>query len=276
MGDVNKVNFQSREKPIEKAPRRSSDRPPNAVPVRRAGQRSPFVELDDGSMVVFAPGARVAAERAQADVCFVFDTTGSMYDKIDGLITCMTGFVDDLAKLSLDWRTTCVPFGDLTVPGDRVESEWPFVSNADEAKEQLREMPRFYGGGNAGESSIEAMLAGLSKPWRPGAVRVIVLLTDDFALEPQRAEDIDARLYSEEAICFVASLPTPYYKSWAQNHGGRWFKIGPHMDTSSLLRVLKSMVSDIAKVAHDVHALAGGSVRRYIELTSGNSQIQKK
>jgi von Willebrand factor type A domain len=276
MGDVNTVNFQSGAKPVEKAPRRSPDKPTRPEPVRRTDQRTPVVELDDGSMVVFAPGTRVTAEKAQADVCFVFDTTGSMSDKVDGLINCMSDFVDQLGDLALDWRTTCVPFGDLTVSGDRVETQLPFVKTVSDAKRQLKDMPRFSGGANSGESSIEAILAGIRKPWRPQAVCVIVLLTDEPALGTHRSQEVLAELCQHEIICFSATPDERYYRDWSAQTAGKWFLIGPSMDTRSIVTLLTSLVRDIADVAKSVHALAGGSVSRYIELTSGSSQIKKK
>ena len=233
-------------------------------------RRPPMVMTQSGQIVALAVGQEVQSRKTEVDICFVFDTTGSMSDKIDGLVNCITGFVDELDKLRLDWRATCVPFGDLTVSGDRVDGHLPFVTTAESAKQQLRGMPHFNGGGNQGESSIEAMMAGLAKPWRPDAVRVIVLLTDDCALGSNQSSDIDRRLSSGELICFVASIPTDYYKSWASNHGGRWFEIGPYMDTSALLNLLKKMVRDVALVAQNVHALAGGSVLRYLELDTGS------
>lgn len=241
-------------------------------PARSSSEdRAPTVLTRDGQTVSLAVGMEVKKPRAEVDVCFVFDTTGSMSDKIQGLTDSMTGFVDELSKLSLDWRTSCVPFGDLTVPGDRIDAELSFVNTADTAKAQLRGLPHFNGGGNEGESSIEAMLAGLHKPWRQSAVRVIVLLTDESALGSHRASDIDRRLTDGEIICFVASISTDYFKAWAARHGGRWMEIGPYMDTSSLLTLLRDMVRDVAKVAHSVHELAGGSVRRYLELEAGGA-----
>lgn len=244
---------------IAKAQRSSVERGGAAsAPLLTFGKNQP-VELKTGS-----------SRRAEADVCFVFDTTGSMSDKIDGLTRCMSAFVDELASLGLDWRCTCVPFGDLEVPGDRVDAQLPFVATADAARTQLQRLPRFSGGSNSGESSVEALLAGIHKPWREGAVRVIVLLTDEPAHGgSKRSQEMLQRLYEREIICFVASPPQPYFIDWAARNGGQWKQIGAYMDTTQLVRLLRSLVSDVARVVHDVHQLAGGSVRRYLELEAG-------
>jgi hypothetical protein len=207
-----------------------------------------------------------AAQSPQVDICFVVDTTGSMSDKINALIRCMTDFVGQLGRLNLDWRTTCVPFGDLTVRGDRIVSDLPFVNSVKASQAQLRGMERFSGGGNTGESSIEAMQAGLRKAWRTRAVRVVVLLTDEPALRSKRAFEVNDELTSQEAICFVASPPHKYFQSWAHEHGGVWYEISARLETRQLLNLLNGLVADVARVAHEVHALARGSVRSYLAL----------
>ena len=111
------------------------------------------------------------------------------------------------------------------------------LNSADDAKRQLKAMPRFSGGGNYGESSIEALLAGMGKPWRTQAVKVIVLLTDEPALHEQRSQTVGAQLEEKEIICFSATPDLPYFRHWAERSGGRWFKIGPHMDTGDLLEL---------------------------------------
>lgn len=230
-----------------------------------------------GSERVVAPGTGFQLASRPVDICFVFDTTGSMSDKIDGLVRCMVELVQELARLDLDWRVTTVPFGDLTIPGDRVVGSQPFVSTQAAAEAQLRSMPGFSGGGNRGESSIEAMQAALAKRFRPEVVKVFVLLTDEPALQSRQAvpEMVGRALREAEAICFVASPDLPYYRRWAEENGGTWLLIGPSMDTRAVLSLLRSLVRQVASVAHQVHEVGGGSVRRYLEITSG-SEISPK
>jgi hypothetical protein len=244
-------------------------RPRERNPEKPDASRLPVLELGDGRSVALQPGKTVSVARPMADICIVFDTTYSMNAKIQGLINCMAGFAEDLASLSLDWRLSVLPFGDLTVPGDRIDAGLPFVASAAAAKSQLRAMPRFAGGGNNGESSIEALFSAIAKPWRPKAVRVVVLLTDEPALGADRAEEVLSRLNSAEIICFVASPGHGYYRAWAARTGGHWVKISQSMDTRDILRLLRGLVKDVAKAASDMHAVAGGSYRKYLELTQG-------
>jgi hypothetical protein len=119
------------------------------------------------------------------------------------------------------------------------------------------------------------MWAGLAKPWRNNAVRILILLTDEPALSSDQAPRIDTELTNTDVICFVASSPAQYYKAWAGLHGGEWAEIGPSMETGSIVSLLRSLLPRVAKVAHDVHALAGGSVKQYLSLppTSRSSPL---
>jgi hypothetical protein len=238
-------------------------------PVRPGQTARPLVRLPDGSLAQPKPGQRVQAsqKRATVDICLVFDTTGSMSDKIDGLVHCMVDFVGELAKLRLDWQLTAVPFGDLTVPGDRVVGDLPFVSTREAAERLIQTMPRFSGGGNIGESSLEAVLAALRKPYRSRSLKVLVILTDEPPLEGIQLTfgTVARALQAKEVICFVASPNLAGYRRWARENGGVWYPISSHMDTNALLKFLRSLVKDVATVAKAVHDLGGGSVRRYLE-----------
>jgi hypothetical protein len=76
--------------------------------------------MDDGSAMPLTAGqkARFEAPAKPVDICFVFDTTGSMSDKVDGLVMSFESIEDTFHRLQLDWRMTAVPFGDLRVPGE--------------------------------------------------------------------------------------------------------------------------------------------------------------
>lgn len=216
-------------------------------------------------------GDQYQRSTGKVDLCFVFDTTGSMSDKIDGLVACMVDFVRELATLSLDWRITVVPFGDLTVPGDRVVGDLPFVSERDTAERLLRTMPHFSGGGNLGESVIEALNAALIKPYRTGAVKIFVLLTDEPALVTSQSPDaVQLALKQSETIVFSVAPDLRYYRDWAQSTGGMWFPVGSAVDTSAMVTLLRSLALRVATVAADVHRLGAGSVRRYLELNRGS------
>jgi hypothetical protein len=137
----------------------------------------------------------------------------------------------------------------------------------------LESLPRFNGGWNKGESSLEAVLAALDKPYRRRAVVVLVVLTDEPPLQTRKltAAHVAERLLAKEVICFVAAPDRPGYRRWADENGGKWYPISQTMDTSALLGYLRSLVRDLPQVAKAVHELGGGSVRRYLARDENDS-----
>jgi hypothetical protein len=205
--------------------------------------------------------------KARADLVFVIDTTGSMNDKIDGLIESCESFVDKLARKRIDWVAAVVGFGDLTVEGDRIVAT-SFSSSADRVKALLRGLPRYSGGGNEGESSLEALQAALDQPgYRPDAIKVVVLITDEPALQRRlRPTTISGRLREAGAIAFVLSPNIKYFRSMATETGGQWWNVDSGGDFSQILAVFDKIATKVASTVAAVHKLAGGNVKEYLGL----------
>jgi hypothetical protein len=207
--------------------------------------------------------------KARADLVFVIDTTGSMNDKIDGLIESCQSFVDRLATRHIDWAAGIVGFGDLTVEGDRIVAT-PFSSSTERVKSLLRGLPRYSGGGNEGESSLEALEAALNQPgYRTGAMKVVVLITDEPALQKHlRPSTMTGRLREVGAIAFVLSPKIKYFQSMAVDTGGEWWNVDSGGDFSKILAVFDKIATKVASTVAAVHRLAGGNVKEYLSLPS--------
>ncbi|HSS59893.1 MAG TPA: vWA domain-containing protein [Candidatus Limnocylindrales bacterium] len=205
--------------------------------------------------------------KALADLVFVIDTTGSMNDKIDGLIESCQSFVDRLASRRIDWAAAVVGFGDLTVEGDRIVAT-AFSSSAERVKTLLRGLPRYSGGGNEGESSLEALQAALNQPgYRDGAMKVVVLITDEPALQRKlRPSEMTGRLREAGAIAFVLSPNLKYFRSMAGDTGGQWWNVDSGGDFSKILALFDKIASKVASTVAAVHKLTGGNVKEYLSL----------
>lgn len=200
------------------------------------------------------------------DLVFVIDTTGSMSDKIDGLLATCNRFVDELAKLGLSHRIAVVAFGDLTVPGDDIVV-FKFASDIQHVKTTLQNIPRYGGGGNSGESALEAMDRALSLPYRTNVVKVIVLITDEPALQHQfTPSHVTDRLKRGEMLTFVVSPPLDYYRGMAEQTGGTWYEVSANTDFTGLLEMFKRVATRISSIVADVYSLGNGSVARYLQL----------
>jgi len=205
--------------------------------------------------------------KARADLVFVIDTTGSMNDKIDGLIESCESFVDKLARKRIDWVAAVVGFGDLTVEGDRIVAT-PFSSSADRVKALLRGLPRYSGGGNEGESSLEAVQAALNQPgYRPDAIKVVVLITDEPALQGQlHPSAISGKLREAGATAFVLSKKIKYFREMAAETGGEWWNVDSGGDFSKILDIFDKIATKVASTVAAVHNLTGGNVKEYLGL----------
>jgi ubiquinone biosynthesis protein UbiJ len=239
-----------------------------------------IVPAPSDSNTRLAGGAKVVrmeigrdSPKARADLVFVIDTTGSMNDKIDALIQTCQSFVDKLATRHIDWAAAVVGFGDLTVEGDRIVAT-PFSSSADRVKALLRGLPRYSGGGNEGESSLEALQAALDQPgFRQDAMKVVVLITDEPALQRQlRPATMSGRLRESGVITFVLSPKIKYFQAMATETGGQWWNVKSGGDFSQILAVFDSIATKVASTLAAVHRLTGGDVKEYLGLPASSRE----
>ncbi len=200
------------------------------------------------------------------DVVFVIDTTGSMSDKIESLLATCSKFVDDFNALHLNHRIAIVSFGDLRVEGDKIQNT-AFTADVEVTKKSLRHIPRNNGGGNEGESSLEAVERALSLPFRSDAVKVIVLLTDEPADQHRlHADEMLGRLTERQMLVFVASPPYKYFQRMALRHGGQWYRISAHTNFNDLLKMFRDLAQKVSQVVSDVYQVSDGSVGDYLRL----------
>jgi len=200
------------------------------------------------------------------DIIFVIDTTGSMSDKIQGLLATCEKFVDDVSAMKLDYQVAIVAFGDLTVPNDSIVRT-DFTQKLAVIKDSLRNLPRYSGGGNEGESSLEAMAKAMQSPFRQGTVKVIVLITDEPALQHQiKASDIIKQLGQQEFLVFTVAPTIEYYQTMAKSNGGQWYQISASTDFTDLLKMFKQVSEKVSQVVSNVYKLGDGSVANYLKL----------
>jgi Mg-chelatase subunit ChlD len=221
---------------------------------------------------VLGPGQRnleqsrpTSGERG-VDLVFVIDTTGSMSDKIESLLATCSQFADDFNALHLNHRIAIVSFGDLRVPGDKIQNT-AFTGNVETTKQSLRHIPRNSGGGNEGESSLEAVERALSLPFRSNAVKAIVLITDEPADQHRlNADEMTGRLTEREMLVFVASPPYKYFQRMALRNGGQWYRISAHTKFDDLLKLFRDLAQKVSQVVLDVYQVSDGSVADYLRL----------
>ncbi len=235
-------------------------------PFARPGEPPPEINSGRDEVPQIGRGPIGAASERGVDLVFVIDTTGSMSDKIESLLETCSRFADDFNALQLNHRIAVVSFGDLRVPGDRIQNT-AFTADVEVTKKSLRHIPRNSGGGNEGESSLEALERALSLPFRADAVKAIVLITDEPADQHRlNADEVIGRLTEREMLVFVASPPHEYFKQMALRNGGQWYRISAHTHFNDLLKLFRDLARKVSQVVSDVYQVGDGSVADYLRL----------
>lgn len=205
----------------------------------------------------------------QVDVALVFDTTGSMADKIANLVKACQQFVGEGQSLGLDLQFALISFGDISVQdgGDKIEVVVPLTEDIHRIQEGLSNIPQNNGFGNTGESSLEAIEKALEFSYRPKAVKVIILITDEPALQHRiSADQMIGRLRQREFLVFAIATADQYYKEMGYKTGGDWKEISPRTDLAEILARFREMAKKASQVAKEVHRLGEGSVKKYLAL----------
>jgi len=132
--------------------------------------------LQTGSFDVVAPdeggGVRVA------DIVFVLDVTGSMSGEIASVRANMASFVTELAASSIDYRIGFVRYWDTV----EVMNDGNLYADFDEIMGTINSFSTS-GGGDTPENQLQAMVEATHMNYRPGALRVQIMLTDAYAHE---------------------------------------------------------------------------------------------
>jgi len=207
-------------------------------------------------------------DKPAIDLVFVMDTTGSMSNKIEGLLATSERFVEEFAKMNLDHRIAVVAFGDLRIPYDRIERTG-FTSDIKVTRKSLRNIPRFSGGGNEGESPLEAIQSAREMSFRSDAVKVLILITDEPAHQDKyTTAEMTSLLMEDEFLVFVVSPSINYYKSLAKKNGGKWYQISASTDFTDLLDMFNDLASKVSDTVSNVYKLSDGNVSKYLQLNS--------
>ena len=233
-----------------------------------APARTATVSVGDGQARVLSAGDRFGSV-SSVEVIFVFDTTGSMYSKLPGLVECTVQMVNELGQVSVPWKVTAVPFGDLEIAGDTINDRLPWLDSVEPARKLLMNLERNAGGGNGGESAFEALDLALRTEGGRSAMRVVVLITDEAAHQKRfSAREMVERVVDEDVLVYSIATHHEYYRDMAERTGGSFIPISHSVDASAITEMFRRLGRDIARRSHKV-LTAGGSPQALRALEAG-------
>ena len=162
--------------------------------------KSNFTVIEDGKLKGFTAAAATTSSSIPTDIVFVFDTTGSMASQIRGVASSIVAFSKTLETSGLDVHLGAVTFGDAFDTVDAPTSVTGGVAlgrpgippgfDTDERPtlpltDDFDAFRTFIGSNTArdGQDSAENAPGALnfaygSMAWRPGAARVLIVITD--------------------------------------------------------------------------------------------------
>jgi len=183
-------------------------------------------------------GVGCRTDTGAVDIVFVVDVTGSMSGEIRGVVENMSDFVDTMDSYGYEYAFGLVVFGDtvyfrhgyeLTTSPDTIHSWIAALTSS--------------GGGDFPEVSADAIDSALAAyHWRPGALKVIIMITDasfhyrgdgrpySHVLPEEVLEDI----LDAGAVVFIVSEDRDrtgdycfdWYMTFCDSSGGNWFLLG--------------------------------------------------
>jgi hypothetical protein len=133
-----------------------------------------FLNLEDGAPMEDCSVSLLSegGTGAKADIVFVFDTTGSMGEEIEGLRVNTLAFADTLTTSGIDFRLGLVSFGDTVV------NTFDMTADANEFRGVVQSLVAD-GGGDEPENPLDAIReATTALSLRPEAAKIFILVTD--------------------------------------------------------------------------------------------------
>jgi len=167
--------------------------------------------------------------RAACDVVFVFDTTGSMSNEIEGVKRICLRFANELAASNIDVRLGLVTFG------DEIREVFEPVAQPEQFRMWVSGLSA-NGGGDNPENALKALETAAGMQLRESAQKVLVLITD---APPHEAANSRGRTLTTHSVddAFIALLnqagATVYsiaddvrqYHTISERTGGMFFEI---------------------------------------------------
>ena len=242
-------------------------------------QKDDFSVTEDGRDVDITDFAGVGDIRP-VDIVFVFDTTGSMRDEVEGVKKVCIRFADKLASKGRDYRLGLVTFWDDVrgVYGSGGE----LTDDAQEFKEWIGAI-RVGEGDDAPENDFAALKQASQMSFRQEAQKVFILITDapphHYGDRPDGGVSFDdpdltsqriAHILSEKAISvYAVAYDHPDFHDLAEETGGEFYRIGA--DFTDIIDRIGAIISEQYRLIYISPRPTYDGTRRDIRVIVGES-----
>lgn len=242
-----------------------------------------FSVTEDGTPVEVVAFAGLGEARP-VDIVYVFDTTGSMSNEIDGVIRTSLAFADELVSKGRDYRLGLVSFGDIVRQVYR--SDGTLTDNAGEFKQWVGSLSA-QGGDGERENDFGAIKRATQMSFRDDAQKIFILITDapphyygdaqDGGAafdDPDLAYQPILKLVRDKGASVYAVTPNyNEFTSLASDTGGRFYDIDRNPDFTGLIGEIGATIASQYRITYRSPRPNYDGTRRNVEVKVGSTAV---
>ena len=216
-----------------------------------------------------------------ADIVFVFDTTTSMVEEVDGMKRTSLAFAEKLERSGLDYRLGLVDFGDVI---NRVEKpDGQLTDDAQQFKSWINEIRLAGGGYDIPEFSLGALQQATQMSFRDGALKIFILITDapphHYGDWPDAGVSFDdpnltlaytlQQLSNTNVTTYIVAPKHSDYLRIVEETNGQFFNIHGSSDFTTIIDEIGGLIATQYRLTYVSPRPTYDGTRRNIEVTVG-------
>lgn len=247
------------------------------VPVTRLGKDNFTVHEDRqlASIIDFVG----TEENRPVDIVFVFDTTSSMDDEIEGVKDRSIAFANRLQASNRDFRLGLLTFGD-EIRGVYA-TDYSMTEDAEEFKGWISDLFAA-GGGDPPEISLDAMAEATNFHYRTDAQKILILITDAPPHEQGTllswasgitSNAVTKQLTEHGYTVYAVAYDDVRFREIAGATNGAFYDICAGADFSSIIDEIGATIADQYRIVYQSTRPTYDGTMRNIVVTAGGSAV---
>lgn len=245
-------------------------------------QKDDFSITEDGKDVDITDFAGAGDVRS-VDVVFVFDTTTSMAQEVEGMKQTSIAFATKLEQTGRDYRLGLVDFGDVI---NRVlKGDGTLTDNAEEFRNWIASIHLAGGGYEIPENSLGALQEATQMSFREGGQKIFILITDapphhfgdpndanvSFNDPSLNLEHTLQRLMETNVTVYIVAPKHRDFRQIVQDTGGQFYNIHGKSDFTDIIDRIGTLISQQYRLTYVSPRPTYDGTRRDIRVTVGES-----
>lgn len=240
--------------------------------------RDDFRLVEDGKDVPIKEFAGIGETRP-ADIVFVFDTTSSMLEEIEGVKNTCIAFADKLRRANRDFRLGLITFGDeirqVYGPGNAL------TANAEEFKRWISQQSAV-GGDDPPETSLDGLERATQMSYRANTQKILILITDapphekgdGTSFSRVRPEELNARLRDEGYTVYAVAYDDARFRSLALETRGEFYDLRRTSDFTGIIEKIGGQIASQYRMTYLSARPSYDGTRRAIEVEVGGKKAE--